>query len=65
MQDGTLPRTVGSEQQRDRSQRDVLPFADAFEVFDPEICDHVEGLNVRNGLLVAIGIWCGRRRALS
>ena len=47
MQDSAFSRTVDSEQQRDRSQRDVLAFADAFEVFDPEVCDHVEGLCVR------------------
>lgn len=55
MQNRTLARTVGSEEQCDRSQRDVLAFADAFEVFDPEVCDHVEGLCVREGLMVANG----------
>jgi len=47
MQYSALPRTVRPEQQRDGSQRDVLAFADAFEVFDPEVCDHVEGLCMR------------------
>ena len=40
MQHRTLPGAVRPKQQRDRAQRDVLAFADAFEVFDPEICDH-------------------------
>jgi|GEM_PF-3817316 len=55
MQYSALPRTVRPEQQRDGSQRDVLAFADAFEVFDPEVCDHVDGLSVGWGLMVAKG----------
>ena len=41
MQHRTRARTVRTNEQRDGSQRDVLAFADAFEVFDPEIGDHV------------------------
>ena len=43
----------------------MLAFADAFEVFDPEICDHVEGLCVREELMVANGRRCGLREGFS
>ena len=41
MEDGALASTVPAKQKRDRPQRDVLTFADAFEVFDSEVGDHV------------------------
>ena len=41
MQNGAFSSTVRTKEERDGPQRDVLSLANAFEVFDPEIRDHV------------------------